>query len=135
MSAPVDRPSPRQLTAWSALLVEASALALAGGAALVLVLTGRGGYPVVGLALGGTALAVAAGLVGAVRALRAGRARAVAPVVTWQLLQGATAGAVLGAVTPQTPGVVVVLAWAGLGLAGLIVALLLTEQRRRNPVG
>lgn len=114
-----------------ALLVEAAALATAGVAALLLVLAGRGAYPVVALALGLAALAVAALLVAADRALRRGRGRVVAPVVTWQLLQGATALAVLGAVTPQTPPAVAVIAGVAVVLAALVVVLLLIQERRR----
>ncbi|HWS58837.1 MAG TPA: hypothetical protein VN257_09875, partial [Actinotalea sp.] len=89
--------APRVRVVRAALIVEASALLVAGLAGIAQLLTG--GWSGLTLALAGAAVAVAGGLFAGQRAVQHGRPRATAPLITWQLLQGATAAAVLGAVT------------------------------------
>ena len=111
---------PQLLTA-AAVLVVAEAVVIAGAAVLWLVRTGGGEAASVPVALFLVAFAagVAVGLGAAARALRRGRRGARAPVITWQLLQGATCLTLLQA------GVAPALAWLGLAVAALVVVLIL----------
>ena len=74
------------------------------------------------------ALGVAAVLLGSVRALRRGRRWARGPVMTWQLLQGATAFAVLQGVASDADGALAAwLARLAIVLAGVVLVLTVTR--------
>ena len=86
LDAPGDG-TPRALGAvLLAVLVEAVALLAAGGLAVVELARGNGAVGI-NLFLAAFAWGIAAVLVAAVRALRAGRRWARSPVITWQLFQ------------------------------------------------
>lgn len=117
-----DRPVPPWPVAAAAVgaLVEAVLLVAGGLAWTVVILTGGSDAPGAGVALVALVLGLAAVLVVAARALRRGSRRARGPLVTWQLLQGATAVALLQ--TPHQPGAVVAGAIAAVGIALGVVA-------------
>lgn len=120
-SIPPPDTVPRALTVViGAVLLEALALAVAAVGALVVLLRGGSTAPGVVLAVALFSAAVAAVLVLGARGLLAGRRWSRGPVITWQLLQGATAVTVLQAVGSPW-------AWAALGLAALVVVLLMTR--------
>ncbi|WP_155855380.1 hypothetical protein [Actinotalea ferrariae] len=104
----------------AAAVLEAVALVALTGWGVVQLVTGRQNAVGVVLFLVVFGLAVAAVLVGSARALWEGRRTGRAPVATWQLLQGATALAVL-----QATGSPV--AWAVLVLSAVVFVLLLTR--------
>lgn len=106
------------LVAFVLLVLEAGALAALGVGLAGDVLTGAAAAVGTSAALAVFYLAVAAGLVAAGRALLRGRRWARAPVVTWQLLQGASALAVGSLFAPW---VVVALLAAAVGVvAGVL---------------
>lgn len=121
-AGPRDARVRRGPRAWTvaALLVVIEAVGLAGVVVwwLVTAVGGRMQGPSEPF-LAAFALAVAVALLAASRMLVRGRRGARAPVITWQLLQAATATTVLG--VPQAVG------WAvgALVLSGLVVVLLL----------
>lgn len=117
---PVGAPPPRLLTvALVGVLIEAAVLVgLAGWSAVQLATAGAQSLGV-GLFLVVFCLGVAAVLVAAARALRRGSRRARGPIITWQLLQGATA------ITLIQVGVV----WGALALALALVVLGLLMTR------
>ncbi|MCL3862749.1 hypothetical protein [Actinotalea sp. K2] len=100
-------------------LVEAAGLVGFALWSLVSVLTQGTDTLGVALALVLFCLAVAAALVAAARAVHGGRRAARAPLVTWQLLQGATAVSVLRAAGAP-------LAWAALVAAVVVLVALLS---------
>lgn len=111
----------------------AEALALAGAAVWVLVTVALHGSAHLGVALFLAAFALGVGallLVGA-RALRRGAARARGPVVTWQLLQAATALAVLGA--PGRTGVAGAVAVVAIVLSAIVVVGILSRPALPAP--
>jgi len=101
------------------LLVEAAALGVVAVAAVVSLVRNGSSDLAVALALVAVALGTGALLVVGARALRRGARRARGPVVTWQLLQAATALAIL-----QVPGRAAVAA-AGAALA-VVLAVVVT---------
>ena len=115
------------------LLLEAVALAATG--VWFLVELARSGASDVPLALFLVVFAagIAAALVLAARALRAGRRGGRAPAIGWQLLQGATAVTIL-----QVPGAHTVAlwgAWTALAAAVVVLVLALTPQAVRYTAG
>lgn len=114
-------------------LVEAAALGLAGLWSVMLLVTGRSVDGALGGFLAVFCLGVAAGLVGAARALGRSGTWARGTVVTWQLLQGATALTVLQAVTSQSSPAVTVGAWCAVGLSALVLTALAVVLARRSP--
>ncbi|WP_225753620.1 hypothetical protein [Actinotalea sp. Marseille-Q4924] len=101
-------------------VVEAVAIVVLSGWGVVQLVTGQQTAVGVVLFLVLFGLAVAATLVGSARALWEGRRTGRAPVATWQLLQGATALAVLQATSAPA-------AWAVLVLSVVVFVLLLTR--------
>lgn len=121
---------PRTLAA-GLVVVLLEALALLASAALFLVeLLSSGASDVaVAVFLVLFAAGIAAALVGAARSLRRGRRGGRAPVLGWQVLQGATALAVL-----QVTGAVPVAVWTAsvaLASAAVVVVLMLTPSAVR----
>jgi len=109
-------------------LVEAAVLAGLGLWWLVVLVVGDVQDVGVALFLIGFTLAVAAGLAAGGRALLHGRRGARAPVVTWQLLQGATAVAVLqGTATSPAGETTLWLARLAILVAAAIVVLMLSR--------
>lgn len=109
-------------------LLEAVALVAGAVWAVVELVTGRATATGAGLAV--FALAVAAVLVGAGRALRRGSRRARGPVLTWQLLQAATALTLFG-----IDGAPVALPWGAavaLALAVGVAAAVLSPPALRH---
>lgn len=112
-------------TAVLLVLAEAAALTFATLGWLAQVVAGAtSATPVAGF-LAAFALGIAAVLVLSARALRRGARGGRSPVVTWQLLQGATAVAVLRSGPALPVAVVAVLA---LGVGAVVVGLLLTRS-------
>jgi hypothetical protein len=103
-----------------AAVVEAVALVGLSGWGVVQLVSGQQTAVGVVLFLVVFGLAVAAALVASARALWEGRRTGRAPVATWQLLQGATALALLQATDAP-------LAWAVLVLSVVVFVLLLTR--------
>ncbi len=120
--APEARPAPPWPVAVAAVgaLVEAVLLVAGGVVWTVVLLTGGSDAPGAGVALVVLVLCLAVVLVAAARALWRGSRRARGPLVTWQLLQGATAVALLQ--TPHQPGAVAAGAVAAVGVALGVVA-------------
>lgn len=111
-----------------AVLVEVTALVGLAGWWLVELVGGHSSSVGVALFLVAFALGVAAVLLGSVRALRARHRWARGPVMTWQLLQGATAVAVLQAVaTAAGSGPAAWLARLAIVLAGVVLVLMVTR--------
>ncbi len=132
-----DPPPPERTRPWRRLAaggtaVEAVALGLAGLWALVVVLRGAAESVAVDLSLAGFALALAVLLGLATRAVLRGRERVRGPVITWQLLQAATAGTLIGGATAATPLPIRLAAWAAAVLALLVVAALVVDAARRD---
>lgn len=127
--AAVPAARPRTLLALVVLvLVEAAVLAGLGLWWLVVLVVGDVQDVGVALFLIGFTLAVAAGLAAGGRALLHGRRGARAPVVTWQLLQGATAVAVLqGTATSPAGETTLWLARLAILVAAAIVVLMLSR--------
>ena len=111
---------------WAAGLVLVESVALLGAAGLLIVLAIRGRlstttdpWPTAVLVL--LAVALALGLAAAARSLAHGGRGGRAPVITWQLLQAATAITLLGAPAARI-GAVVALVLALAVLAAVVVA-------------
>lgn len=127
MPSPPDAsaPVPCPLVVVGALvLVEAAVCVLLAVWGVVDLVRGVTTAPGVAVFLVVAGLAVAAVLVASVRALRAGRRGGRAPVVTWQLLQAATALTLVGAL----PSPAVWAAWAALAVAVVVVVGMMTRQ-------
>jgi hypothetical protein len=125
-NAPEPDRIPRRLAvALAGLVVEA--VVLVGAACWVLVTVVVQGSPHLGVALflAAFALGVGALLLVGVRALRRSAPRVRGPVVTWQLLQAATAVAVLG--VPGRTGAAAGVAVGGLVLATVVVGGVLSR--------
>ena len=124
--APVPVAAPATVrTAVVLVLAEAAALTLAALGWLVQVVAGATEGTSVAWFLLAFVVGVAGVLVLSARTLRRGGRGGRAPVVTWQLLQAATAGTVLqgGAALP-----VVVVAVVALGVGVVVVGLLLSRS-------
>ena len=119
------RPAGVTLAAGGALL---EALALTGSAGLWLVQLVQDGSSAPGVAVFLILFAVglAAALVAAASAVRRGGRRARGPLITWQLLQVATAFAVVQ--VPGRPGWLAGVAVVAMALAAAVVAALLTPK-------
>ena len=108
-------------------LVEAAVLVAAALWLLLSVVRGAASSASAGVGVGLFALAMAAILVLAARAVTAGRRGGRAPVLTWQLLQAATAASLLGAGPP-----VATAAGGALAVAVLVAVLLLGPSTARH---
>ncbi len=119
----------RRLAA-AGLLLEAAALVVGAVWALVVVVSGGADSIAVALSLAAFALVVGALLAVASRAVRQGRERARGPVLTWQLLQAATAGTLIGGAGDATPVAARLAFWAAALLAVLVVGALVVDAVR-----
>ncbi|WP_372595153.1 hypothetical protein [Actinotalea sp.] len=141
MSAP--HPSwqePGRVHAWRAvaaagLAVESAALAVGGLWALGVVLRGVADSVAVDLSLAAFALVLAALLALAKRAVLRGRDRVRGPAITWQLLQAATAGTLIGGAGAGTPLVVRGASWFAALLALVVVVALVVDAARGDRRG
>lgn len=119
-TAPEHRRPPTLLRVLLVVVVlEAVALVVLAGQGVVAVVRGDSSAVGVTLFLVAFFLAMAAVLLLCVRALLAGRRGARAPVVTWQLLQAATAVTLIPSGSPT--------AWAALGASLVVVVLMMTR--------
>lgn len=118
-------PTRLAVAALGGLVVEAVALVGVAGWVLVTVVAAGSTSLGVALFLAAFALGVGALLVVGARALLRGAPRARGPVVTWQLLQAATAVAVLG--VPGRTGAAAGVAVGGIVLAVVVVAGVLSS--------
>lgn len=107
-------------------VVEAALLVVGAVAWTAVLVTGGLDSPAAGVALVVLMLGLAAVLVLAARALRRGSRRARGPLVTWQLLQGATAVALLQ--SPDRPGGVTAGAVVAVVVALGVVAAILSPR-------
>lgn len=105
-------------------VLEAAALGAAVVWAVLDLVAGRSTNPGATAALGVFLLAVAAAVVAAARALRRGARRARGLLVTWQVLQAASAWTLLG--TPDAPAALPWAAGAALVLAVVVLVAVLS---------
>ncbi len=127
-----DRSGPWRGVAAVCIAVEAVALALGGLWAIVVVARGSADSIAVALSLAGFALVLAVVLWFASRAVRTGRGRVRGPVLTWQLLQAATAGTLIGGAGAATPIAARIGFWVAALLAVVVVTALLVDAARRE---
>ena len=130
-AAPV-RGRPWRRLAGVCVAVEAAALGLGGLWALGIVVRGAADSVAVSLSLAAFALGLGALLALASRAVRRGRERVRGPVLTWQLLQAATAGALIGGAGAATPLAARLGFWGSALLAVVAVAALVVDAARRE---
>jgi hypothetical protein len=131
VNAPQPERIPRRLAvALVGIVVETVALVGAGGWVLVTVAVQGSTHLGVALFLAAFALGVGALLLVGARALRRSAPRVRGPVVTWQLLQAATAVTVLG--VPGRTGAATGVAVGGIALAAVVVAGVLSRPAGRD---
>jgi hypothetical protein len=131
VNAPQPERIPRRLAvALVGIVVETVALVGAGGWVLVTVAVQGSTHLGVALFLAAFALGVGALLLVGARALRRSAPRVRGPVVTWQLLQAATAVTVLG--VPGRTGAAAGVAVGGIALAAVVVAGVLSRPAGRD---
>lgn len=131
VNAPQPERIPRRLAvALVGIVVETVALVGAGGWVLVTVAVQGSTHLGVALFLAAFALGVGALLLVGARALRRSAPRVRGPVVTWQLLQAATAVTVLA--VPGRTGAAAGVAVGGIALAAVVVAGVLSRPAGRD---
>ena len=122
-------------TAAGGIAIEVLALGVGGLWAVGVVLTGNAESVAVSLVLAAFALGLAALLALAARAVLGGRDRVRGPVITWQLLQAATAGTLIGGAGEGTPGAIRGAAWFAAVLAVVVVVSLVVDAARGTRPG
>ncbi len=128
----VERARPWRRLAGACVAVEAAGLLLGGLWALGVVLRGTADSVAVALTLAAFGIGLGLLLALASRAVRRGRERVRGPVLTWQLLQAATAGALIGGSSGATPLAARLGFWGAALLAVLLAAALVVDAAQQK---